>query len=129
MTSIQVKDINGNRTLTNESAVCVNISELDPSDLLAAALAACTGSEVKKLARKKEFDLKDFSIQVDLERNSQTKTAQFHLHLDLDGDLGNTAIRQLHKAAKKSYINRLLSNNIEIKGDVHYQGEVISFDE
>lgn len=128
MTDIQVKRHEGVATLRNDDQASLNITEFDPSDLLAGALAKCTGHEVSKLARRKGYDLQDFSIRVELDRDRDTKTAHFVVHLDLEGDLKDNELKNLHKAAKKSYINRLLSHNIELRGDVQYNGQRITFE-
>ena len=114
--------------LTNDHQASLNITEFDPSDLLAGALAKCTGYEVKKIARKKGYDLQNLTVRVDLERERATKTANFTVHLDLEGRLSENELKQLHKAAKKSYINRLLSNNIRLDGAVHFNGQKITFE-
>lgn len=127
MTKINVKRINGIDTLINEHQTAIEIAKFDPSDLLAGALAKCTVDEVRKVAQKAKIDLKNLTVRVDLKRESVTKVANFMVHLDMEGKLSESEIKKLYKAVKKSYINRLLSNKIELNGDVHYNGQKILF--
>ncbi len=115
-------------TLSNENNTTADVTGFDPSDLLAGALAKCTENEVRRFAAGKEYDLKKLEVRVDLDRDSEAKTANFKVHLDVEGNLSEAELRQLHKAARKSYINRLLSNNISLGGDVHHDGQVLNFE-
>lgn len=124
MTHIQIKEQHGSRMLTTTDGRSLDISGIDPSDLLAAALAICSGSSVRKMASRKHHELSDLTVGVELERDRESKTAHFRIHLDMDGDLGGSTPRQLQKAAKKSYISRLLSNPIDIQVDVHEQEKI-----
>ena len=127
MTKVNIKMAEGKVILTNEEQTAIDVAAYDPSDLLAGALAKCTGIEIAKLAQFKEYKLDDFTVREDLDKDKETKTANFKVHLDLVGDLSEGEIRKLHKAAKKSYNNRLLSNDINLEGDVHHNGKKIEF--
>lgn len=128
MTKVTIKIVDGKVvTLINEQDTSANVTDFDPSDLLAGALGKCTNYEVRKFARKKEYDLKNLEVRVDLDKDNETKTANFKVHLDVEGDLSEGELKELHKAARKSYINRLLSNNINLDSDIHHNGKKIKF--
>lgn len=129
MTRIKINtDGNKTVTLTNENNTALEVTGFDPSDLLAGALAKCTENEVRRFAAGKAYDLKKLEVRVDLDRDGETKTANFKVHLDVEGELSDAELRQLHKTAGKSYINRLLSNNIALSGDIHHNGHVVNFE-
>jgi len=111
--------------LVNQEDLSLSLDGFDPSDLLAAALAKCTAGEVRKRASRHDYDLQDLTVRVDLSRDREAKTAHFLVHLEMKGNLSDQEIKKLYKYASKSYIRRILSNNIEFKADVHYNGDKI----
>ena len=125
MTKIDVKITDGVATLTNDQNTSLRITDFDPSELLAGALAKCTASTVRNFARKNELLLTDLSVQVDYDRDRDTKTAYFKVYLNVEGDLSDKELQKLFKVAEKSYIRRVLSQDIQLKGYMHYQGQEI----
>ncbi len=122
MTKVAINRKEGEMILTNKMESSLAVSAFDPSDLLAGALAKCTAHTVGKFARNKNFELEDFSVSVDLEKDKITKTANFKVHLDIKGDLSERELKQIHKVARKSYISRLLSNTICLATELRYNG-------
>lgn len=129
MTNIYVSKVGTQINLTNHQKASVNVADFDPSDLLAGALAKCTLAEVTKVARAKQYELHDLKVRVDLVRNKATKTSNFKVHLELKGNLAKAELKKLQKAAKKSYINRLLSTTIILEEDIHLDGQVVDLNE
>lgn len=89
-----------------------DVTELDPSELLASGLAKCTLHELGKYVKKKDIDIQDMSIRVELERENATKTSQFTVGIHVDKELSEVEERQILKAARNSYVYRLLSTKI-----------------
>ena len=128
MTQVHINDFDGAISLSNEAGSNLDITAFDPSDLLAASLAKCTGGTVRRFARNKGYDISKFAISVDLDKDRETKTANFVVHLDVEGNLTEAELKSLHKVARKSYISRLLFNQITLKTEMQYDGNPINFD-
>lgn len=125
MIQIQLKKAEGGITLTNSNNDQLNVAGFDPSDLLAGALAKCTESTVRRFAQRNEYPLEELQVRIDYDRDRETKTAHFKVHLEIEGDLTAEMLKKLHKAAEKSYIRRVLSQNIELESDILHNGTLI----
>ncbi|MFS4493456.1 OsmC family protein [Maribacter sp. 2308TA10-17] len=125
MTKVKIKRDVGSKhiVLNNENNTVLDVQEFDPSDLLAGALAKCTRSTVDKEAQRKNYKVSNVSVRVDLDRNRETKTSTFLIHLEIEGEVTKSQLKNLHKAAEKSYIRRVLSQPIQLYSHVHFNGE------
>lgn len=128
MRKIQLNKVDEKIILTNQENLSISINDFDPSDLLAAALAKCTASEVRKRASKHGYDLEDVIVNVELGKNGKDKTSQFTVYLELKGNLTEQEIKKLYKYANKSYIRRTLSNQLEFKTAVYYKEKEVVLD-
>jgi len=112
--------------LTNQENHVIEVTNYDSSDLLAGALAKCTSSTVEKFIKFKGYDITSFKLSVQLDRDSVTKTANFNVILDICGNVDEVGLRQIRKASKKSYIFRLLSNDLHLESQVIYNDNTIN---
>ncbi|WP_394972876.1 OsmC family protein [uncultured Croceitalea sp.] len=128
MTKIEVrKSANSKQiVLINEKNAVLEVQEFDPSDLLAGALAKCTRSTVDKEAQRRNYKVSNVGVKVDLDRNRETKVSTFMIHLEIEGEVTESQLKNLHKAAEKSYIRRVLSQPIQLYSHVHFNGEKLS---
>lgn len=122
MTNIHLEHSTNKVLITNHENRTLEVTGFDPSDLLAAALAKCTTGTVKRFAQKSAYPLEDLKVRVELDRDRESKTAYFVVYLEMEGDLSEQQLRRLQKVADKSYIRRLLSQNIELKSKLISNG-------
>ena len=90
-------------------------------------LAKCTEGTVRNFAHKNEMNIAHLSVQVDYDRDRASKTAFFRVSLDVEGELSEKDVKKLFKVAEKSYIRRVLSQNINLRGQMHYNGKEMVF--
>lgn len=120
MTKVNLEHKTGKITFINTDNNLLDVTGFDPSDLMAAALAKCTESTVRRFATKNEYKLDHLQVAVELERDRESKTAFFKVNLNVGGDLSEQQLKKLQKIADKSYIRRLLSRDIKLESCLHF---------
>lgn len=119
--TVKVFSEDSKSVLSNTENKVIDVSHLDPSELLAGGLAKCTKHEIQKFIEKKELGIKEVSVIVELTRDNSIKTSYFVVNLEVDKKLTEIEERQMLKAAKNSYIYRLLTTKIIMKQNINFK--------
>ena len=85
-----------------------------PTELLAAALAACTSATVRMYADKKEWELQEIKLEIDLERDEDQNKTVINRKIEFIGDLDEAQRTRLLRVAESCPVHKILSNPIEI---------------
>jgi putative redox protein len=89
-------------------------SGFSPTELLAAALAACTSATVRMYADKKEWELQEIKLEIDLERDEDQNKTVINRKIEFIGDLDEAQRTRLLRVAESCPVHKILSNPIEI---------------
>ena len=85
-----------------------------PKELLAAALSACTSATVRMYADKKEWELQEIKLEIDLERDEDQNKTVINRKIEFIGDLDEAQRTRLLRVAESCPVHKILSNPIEI---------------
>lgn len=88
---------------------------LNPHELLAAALSACTAATLRMYADRKEWSLNSLEVTVDMMEPDETGSTKIQRSLSIEGDLDEIQKQRLMAIANKCPIHKLLTNPIEIE--------------
>ncbi|MCO6501156.1 MAG: OsmC family protein [Vicingus serpentipes] len=89
-----------------------------PKELLASALAACTSATVKMYADRKEWDLQEVKIDVELEFIKENNKTEINRKIEFIGNLDEAQRNRLLAIANTCPVHKILSNPIEIKSQL-----------
>lgn len=96
-----------------------NDEGLNPYELLAASLAACTSITLKMFAQRKEWDLKEVHVNVSVERDTALNETNIVREISLDGALNDEQRQRLLLVANACPIHKILTNKIHINTQLH----------
>jgi len=85
-----------------------------PMELLASSLAACTSATVKMYANRKEWDLQEVKLEIELIRDEELNKTTISRTIELLGDLDEKQRARLLLVANSCPVHKILSNPIEI---------------
>lgn len=85
-----------------------------PQQLLAASLASCTAITLRMYSDRKEWDLDEISVKVELTRNNETKLSTFNRTIILPTGTPPEIQSRLTEIASKCPVHQILTNPIEI---------------
>lgn len=111
----QQKLVVGNLQFLSDAAVDQggNGSGPNPHEFLGAALAACTSMTLKMYAARKEMNLENAIVTVDIERSNEIE--KFSRDIQLVGNLSPEEKERLLEIANKCPIHKALTGQIQIK--------------
>lgn len=85
-----------------------------PKELLASALAACSSATVKMYADRKEWDLREVKINIELEFIANEDKTIINRKIEFIGNLDDKQKSRLLSVANACPVHKILSNPIEI---------------
>lgn len=85
-----------------------------PKELLASALAACTSATVRMYADRKEWDLQEVKINIELEFIANEDKTIINRKIEFIGNLDDKQKSRLLSVANACPVHKILSNPIEI---------------
>lgn len=88
---------------------------LNPKELLAAALSACTCATLRMYADRKQWDVSGVSLEVELERDEATNTTRIMRKLQLPDHLPEEQRARLLQVANSCPVHKILTNPISIE--------------
>ncbi|MHA6727107.1 OsmC family protein [Chryseobacterium sp. A301] len=86
-----------------------------PKELLISALAACTSATVTMYAERKQWDLQEVKLEIELEENTAEKKTILKRNIELLGNLGEDQRTRLLRVAEACPIHKILTGSIEIE--------------
>lgn len=112
---IEIHSPSGNVVIADEPAELGGKDlGFSPNELLAAALAACTSATVRMYADRKEWDLQEVKIDIELEFIKEENKTVINRKIEFIGNLDNTQKSRLLTIANACPVHKILSNPIEI---------------
>lgn len=116
---IEIKSPSGNTIIADEP---VEIGGKDlgfsPKELLASSLAACTSATVRMYADRKEWDLQEVKIDMELDFVKEENKTVINRKLEFIGNLDEEQKKRLLAIANACPVHKMLSNEIEINSQV-----------
>jgi putative redox protein len=88
---------------------------LSPSELLAAALSACTSITLRMYADRKEWPLEAIDVEINIERDETGKKTTIVRKINLTGPLDEAQKNRLLQIADKCPIHSVLTHPIDIQ--------------
>ncbi|MEG0931518.1 OsmC family protein [Algoriella sp.] len=91
----------------------------NPYEFLVSALSMCTAATLRVYAERKEIDLGEINVSVNLSNNTIDKVATFTKHISFGNkDLDEKDIKRLQVIAESCPVNRLLTNQIIVNTNI-----------
>lgn len=87
---------------------------LNPMEILATSLASCTAATLRMYIERKEWDVENIHVEVELENFPLTKRAVFKRNISFEGILDDEQLKRLHTIADACPVHKILTNDIEI---------------
>lgn len=87
---------------------------LNPMEILATSLASCTAATLRMYIERKEWDVENINVEVELENFPLTKRAVFKRDISFEGILDDEQMKRLHTIADACPVHKILTNDIEI---------------
>ena len=110
LTSPSGKSIISDQKVENEG----NDLGLDPKELLAASLAACTTVTLQMYTNHKGWKLDHLHVNVELDYNKEEGKTIAETTVEVKGDLDDKQIARILSVAKSCPVHKILTQPIEI---------------
>ncbi|MFY9311519.1 MAG: OsmC family protein [Bacteroidia bacterium] len=86
-----------------------------PSELLSAALTACTCITLRMYSDKKSWPLEDVKVTIDFSRDNVSNTSSINRTVELVGPLSEEQKQRLLQIANQCFIHKTLTSPIHIQ--------------
>jgi putative redox protein len=86
-----------------------------PTRTVGAALAACTAITTEMYADRKDWDLSEVEVDVDMEYGDAGLPRSFAVTLRVDADLTDEQVERLRTIAGKCPVHRLLAHESDVR--------------
>lgn len=87
----------------------------NPFEILATSLASCTAATLRMYIDRKEWEVENINVEVELENFPLTKRAVFKRDITFEGtNLDEEQLKRLRTIADACPIHKILTNEIEI---------------
>ena len=88
----------------------------NPFEILATSLASCTAATLRMYIDRKEWNVENIDVEVELENFPLTKLAVFKRNISFEGsELNEEQLKRLHAIADACPVHKILLNEIEIQ--------------
>lgn len=105
----------GHRLVIDEPEVAGGANEgPSPTRTLAAALAACTAITLEMYAARKEWDVGDLQVDVDMEYGDHSVPRSFEVTVHVPTSLSSEQAERLRAIAGKCPVHRVLAHDREV---------------
>lgn len=89
-----------------------------PMELLASSLAACTSATIKMYANRKEWDLQEVKLEIEMNRDEEANKTIINRTIELLGNLDEKQRARLLLVANSCPVHKILSNPIVINTEL-----------
>jgi putative redox protein len=86
-----------------------------PSELLASSLASCTLITLRMYINRKQWDVSEINIKIDLEKDIDQNISLFKRKIEIIGEIDEDQRQRLYLIAEKCPIHKILTNTIKIQ--------------
>lgn len=105
----------GHRLVIDEPEVAGGANEgPSPTRTVAAALAGCTAITVEMYAARKEWDVGDLQVDVEMEYGDSAVPKSFDVIVRVPADLSDEQMERLGTIASKCPVHRLLAHDRDV---------------
>ncbi|CAA7195479.1 OsmC family protein [Chryseobacterium potabilaquae] len=87
----------------------------NPFEILATSLASCTAATLRMYIDRKEWDIDNIHVEVELENFPLTKKAIFKRDISFEGHVDEEQMKRLRSIADACPVHKILINEIEIE--------------
>ena len=112
---VKIESPSGNLVIADEP---VSIGGKDtgfsPFELLGSALAACTSATLRMYADRKEWDLQEVNLEIEVKQNETRTQTHILRKIELIGNLSPEQKSRLISIANACPVHKILTNQIEI---------------
>src|SRR5690554_4376152 len=116
---VEIKSPSGNVVIADEpEEIGGKDLGFSAKELLASALAACTSATLRMYADRKEWDLVEVKLEIELERDATGNKTTLTRKIELIGNLDESQIVRLLKVAQSCPVHKMLTNPIEINTEL-----------
>ena len=88
---------------------------LNPTELLASALASCTVITLRMYINRKQWNVSEINVKIDFERDSERNVSVFTRKIEVIGEVDEVQRQRLETIANSCPIHKTLTHAIEIK--------------
>lgn len=111
---VELTSRTGNKVIADEPlALGGKDNGFSPKELLASALATCTNVTVRMFARRKEWDLENVLVEVELEQSDGKTT--LHRSVTFQGNLDEEQRQRLLAVANACPLHKILTGEIAVE--------------
>jgi putative redox protein len=108
-------EVAGHRLVIDEPEASGGANEgPSPTRVVAAALAACTAVTIEMYADRKDWDVGELEVEVEMEYGESSVPCSFVVTLHLPKDLGPEQVERVKAIAGKCPVHRLLKHETEV---------------
>lgn len=94
---------------------------LNPMELLASALSACTLATLKMYMDRKNWTAEKINVEIHLDNNRETRTTTFSRAISFENhNLTEDQIKRLHNIAEACPVHKALTGTITINTHIDY---------
>lgn len=112
---VKITSLSGNIVIADEPLdKGGNNLGFSPMELLASSLAASTSATVKMYANRKEWDLQEVKLEIEMERDEEVGKTSISRKIELLGNLDEKQRARLLLVANSCPVHKILSNPIVI---------------
>ena len=114
--AVEITSLSGNALISDEPTDKGGQNKgLSPTELVAAALAACTSVTLRMYANRKGWDLTDVFTEIELITDPDTGKSTISRKIHVSGNLVETQRARLLAIANKCPVHKILSGQVEIE--------------
>ena|SRR6218665_30823 len=95
---------------------------MNPFELLASSLVACTCATLRMYADRKEWGVEKINVEVTLERNPKEEMTSFVRQITIEGEITSEQEARLLLIANKCPVHQILNHKIEIETTLSKHG-------
>ena len=88
---------------------------LNPTELLASALASCTVITLRMYINRKQWNVSEINVKIDFERDSERNVSVFTRKIEVIGEVDEAQRQRLETIANSCPIHKTLMHSIEIQ--------------
>lgn len=107
----------GNNTLITDEPISLGGGDkgFNPMELLASSLASCTAATLRMYADRKQWDLGNIHVEVEMNQDNQQNITSFTREVSFDNkELTEEQLTRLNTIANKCPIHKILVGQIEV---------------
>lgn len=114
---------------TIKSSYVLDCKEITPVEYFATGIIGCTGIDLVMMAEKDGFEVRNYSVQAEIERTESVpmKFASMHIVYDFEGDFDAQKAKRYIGASLESYCTTVNSirDSVKVTYSIIQNGEMI----